>query len=94
MKARPIARAEDCDKVRHKRILGFLRQSHSQQFESKRRRSLTDVVRETGITRETKFKILASKPVKLPVVQTLHPERMHGFNIVTFSPQCANEFSG
>ena len=74
-------------------ILGSLRQSHAQQFEVFRCRPLSDIVGKTKITRETDLKVLPGKPVKPPVIQTVHPQCNDRLSLVTFRAQCGNELS-
>jgi len=86
---RPKSRKEILDEL----ILGSLRQSHAQQLEVFRCRPLSDIVGKTKITRETDLKVLTGKPVKPPVIQTLHPQCDDRLNLVTFRAQSGNELS-
>ncbi len=93
LKLLQIRRAKRSNKIFYELILWFLRQRHPEQFESGGNFSLTDVVDETNIASEAKVKIFDRELVKFAVVQALHPQRMHGFRLVTIRAQRGNELS-
>ena len=54
---------------------------------------MSNIVRKSDITRETKIKILASELVKLPVVHALHSKCVNGFDFVAFGAQRGDKSS-
>jgi hypothetical protein len=48
---------------------------------------------ETKITREADFKMLHRKLVKPAIVETLHPQRVDGFDLVTVRTESRDELA-
>ncbi len=48
---------------------------------------------ETKITREADFKVLDCKLVKPAIVETLHPQRVDRFSLVTIRAESRDEFA-
>lgn len=88
-----VRRAKRSNKIFDELILRFLQQRHPEQFESGGNFLLKDVIDETKIASEAKVKIFDRELVKPAVVQTLHPQRMHGFHLVAFHVQRGDELS-
>lgn len=91
LKLLQVRRAKCSNKIFDKLILWFLQQRYPEQFESDGNFPLKDVIDETEIASEAKVKIFDRELVKLAVIQTLHPQRMHRFHLVTFRAQRGNE---
>ena len=88
-----IRRAKCGHEVFDEFILRLLRQCYAQQFELFRRFALTNIMSETKIPREADFKVLDRKFVKPPIVETLHPQRVDRFDLVTFRAESRDKLA-
>jgi hypothetical protein len=67
--------------------------SHSQEFESNGLWTKSNHAGKPGISSEAEIKAVAGEFVEFSVIQSLHPQCVNRFDIVTFTTQCNDELS-
>jgi hypothetical protein len=89
----PVAHPKSRNEIDEELVLWLLLQGDSEEFKLRRLRATSNDGGKPAITCKAEIKTALREVVEPSVIQSLHPECVNRFNIVTFSTQCGDKFS-